>query len=83
MTKKPILPDTQNLTQKPINMKTYTFIQEHDLVFNETYYFTRLDGLIVSGTMGKDYDKAYSIYQQLCLGLPTLEEKILFTVTTP
>jgi hypothetical protein len=64
-------------------MKTYTFIEEHDLLLNETFYFTRLDGLIVSGTMSKDYDKAYLIYQNLSLGLARSEEKVLFTVTTP
>jgi len=64
-------------------MKTYEFIEEHDFLLNETFYFTRQDGLIVSGTMGKDYDKAYLVYQNLSLGKPMSEEKILFTVTTP
>jgi hypothetical protein len=83
VTKKPILPDILNLTKKPNNMKTYTFIEEHDLLLNETFYFTRQDGLIVTGTMGKDYDKAYLVYQNLSLGKPMSEEKVLFTVTTP
>lgn len=83
MTKKPILPDILNLTKKPNNMKTYTFIEEHDLLLNETFYFTRQDGLILTGTMGKDYDKAYLVYQNLSLGKPMSEEKVLFTVTTP
>ncbi len=64
-------------------MKTYTFIEEHDFLLNETFYFTRLDGLIVSGTMSKDYYKAYLMYQNISMGLPRNEEKILFTVTTP
>lgn len=64
-------------------MKTYTFIEEHDFLLNETFYFTRLDGRIVSGTMSKDYDKAYLIYQNLSLGLPRRVEKVLFTVNTP
>ena len=64
-------------------MKTYTFIEDHDFLLNEIFYFTRLDGLIVSGTMSKDYDKAYLIYQNLSLGLPKSSEKVLFTVTTP
>lgn len=83
MTKKPILPDTLNLTKKPNNMKTYTFIEEHDLLLNETFYFTRLDDLIVPGTMNKDYDKAYLVYQNLSIGKTLSEEKVLFTVTTP
>jgi hypothetical protein len=33
--------------------------------------------------MGKDYDKAYLIYQNLSLGKTLSEEKVLFTVTTP
>ncbi len=64
-------------------MKTYQFIEEHDFLLNETFYFTRQDGLIVSGTMGKDYDKAYLVYQNLSLGKSLSEEKVLFTVTTP
>jgi hypothetical protein len=64
-------------------MKTYQFIEEHDFLLNETFYFTRQDGLIVSGTMGKDYDKAYLVYQNLSLGKALSEEKVLFTVTTP
>jgi hypothetical protein len=64
-------------------MKTYQFIEEHDFLLNETFYFTRQDGLIVTGTMGKDYDKAYLVYQNLSLGKPMSEEKVLFTVTTP
>jgi hypothetical protein len=64
-------------------MKTYEFIEEHDYLLNETFYFTRQDGLIVTGTMGKDYDKAYLVYQNLSLGKPMSEEKVLFTVTTP
>lgn len=64
-------------------MKTYEFIEEHDFLLNETFYFTRQDGLIVSGTMGKDYNKAYLIYQNLSLSKPLSEEKVLFTVTTP
>jgi hypothetical protein len=64
-------------------MKTFQFIEEHDFLLNETFYFTRQDGLIVSGTMGKDYDKAYLVYQNLSLGKALSEEKVLFTVTTP
>lgn len=64
-------------------MNTYQFIEEHDFLLNETFYFTRKDGLIITGTMGKDYDKAYLVYQNLSLGKPMSEEKVLFTVTTP
>ena len=64
-------------------MKTYTFIEEHDFLLNEIFYFTRQDGMFVPGSMAKDYDKAYSIYQDLIRTTPKNEEKILFTVTTP
>jgi hypothetical protein len=82
VTKKPISQDTLNLTQKPINMKTYTFIEEHDLILNETFYFTRLDDLIVSGSMSKDKDKAFRMYQNLVAGKPKTKEQVLMTVTT-
>lgn len=65
-------------------MKTYTFIEEHDLLLNEIFYFTRCNGTFVSGTMSKHYDKAYSIYQDLIKkGQLKNEEKVLMTVTIP
>jgi cupin superfamily acireductone dioxygenase involved in methionine salvage len=64
-------------------MKTYTFIEEHDFLLNEIYYFTRLDGIFVPGSMSKDYALAYSIYQDLIRLTPKNEEKVLFTMTTP
>lgn len=64
-------------------MKNLQFIEEHDLLLNEIFYFTRQDGLIVSGTMSKDYDKAYSIYTNLVKGSPRTEEKVLFEILIP
>ena len=64
-------------------MKTYTFIEEHDFLLNEIFYFTRLDGMFVPGSMSKDYDKAYSIYQDCIRTTPKNEEKVLMTVTIP
>lgn len=64
-------------------MKNLQFIEEHDLLLNDTFYFTRQDGLIVSGTMSKDYDKAYKIYCNLIKGTPKTEEKVLFEVLIP
>ena len=73
----------QQQHQKTHNMKNLQFIEEHDLLLNEIFYFTRQDGMIISGTMSKDYDKAYSIYCNLIKGLPKSEEKVLFEVLIP
>ena len=43
-------------------MTNLQFIEELDFLLNEVFYYTRQDGMIVSGTMSKDYDKAYSMY---------------------
>lgn len=64
-------------------MKSLQFIEEHDLLLNEIYYFTRQDGMIVLGTMSNDYDKAYRIYTNLAKGGAKTEEKILFEVLIP
>jgi hypothetical protein len=64
-------------------MKNLQFIEEHDLLLNEIFYFTRQDGLIVSGSMSKDYDKAYSIYTNIVNGQPKSQEKVLFETLIP
>lgn len=64
-------------------MKNLQFIEEHDLLLNEIFYFTRQDGLIVSGSMSKDYDKAYSIYTNIVNGEPKSQEKVLFETLIP
>lgn len=64
-------------------MTNLQFIEEHDLILNELFYYTRQDGMIVSGTMSKDYDKAYAIYGNLIKGQPKSQEKVLFEVLIP
>lgn len=64
-------------------MKTYTFIEEHDFLMNEIFYFTRCNGMFVPGSMSQEYDKAYSIYQDMVRTKPKNEEKVLLTVTIP
>lgn len=64
-------------------MKNLQFIEDHDLLLNEIFYFTRQDGLIVSGSMSKDYDKAYSIYSNIVNGQPKSQEKVLFETLIP
>jgi hypothetical protein len=73
----------QQQHQKTNNMKNLQFIEELDFLLNETFYFTRQDGMIVSGSMSKDYDKAYSIYRNMVKGQPKSQEKVLFEVLIP
>ena len=64
-------------------MKTYQFIEEHDLLLNEYFYFTRLDGQTVSGSMTGDREKAYDIFCHLMGGHAKSKETIIFEVKTP
>jgi hypothetical protein len=81
MKKKPTKKQQQH--QKTHNMKNLQFIEELDFLLNETFYFTRQDGMIVSGSMSKDYDKAYSIYSNMIKGQPKSQERVLFEVLIP
>jgi hypothetical protein len=73
----------QQQHQKTQIMTNLQFIEELDFLLNEVFYYTRQDGMIVSGTMSKDYDKAYSMYQNLIKGNPKSQEKVLFEVLIP
>jgi hypothetical protein len=64
-------------------MKNIQFIEELDFILNENFYFTRQDGMIVSGSMSKDYDKAFLIYCNIVKGKNKGQEKVLYEVLIP
>lgn len=64
-------------------MKTYQFIEEHDLLLNEYFYFTRLDGMTITGSMSSDKEKAYDIFCHLMSGNAKSIETVIFEVKTP
>ena len=64
-------------------MTTYKFIEQHDYLLNETYFFTKKDGLTVTGSMSNNRDKAYDIFCRLISGDPKDKETVIFDVKVP
>lgn len=64
----------------------FEFVSETDQLLNDTIYFTKQDGVFISGTISSKKDVAYAIFQKLSQGLPLrtteiLETKILQTLS--
>ena len=64
----------------------FEFVQETDQLLNDTIFFTKQDGVFISGTISSKRDVAYAIFQKLSQGLPLrtteiLETKILQTLS--
>lgn len=64
----------------------FEFVSETDQLLNDTIYFTKQDGVFISGTISSKRDVAYAIFQKLSEGLPLrtteiLETKILQTLS--
>ena len=64
----------------------FEFVQETDQLLNDTIFFTKQDGVFISGTISTKKDVAYAIFQKLSEGLPLrtteiLETKILQTLS--
>ena len=64
----------------------FEFVSETDQLLNDTIYFTKQDGVFISGTISSKRDVAYAIFQKLSQGLPLrtteiLETKILQTLS--
>ena len=64
----------------------FEFVSETDQLLNDTIFFTKQDGVFISGTISSKRDVAYAIFQKLSEGLPLrtteiLETKILQTLS--
>ena len=64
----------------------FEFVSETDQLLNDTIFFTKQDGVFISGTISTKRDVAYAIFQKLSEGLPLrtteiLETKILQTLS--
>jgi hypothetical protein len=59
----------------------FEFVQETDLLLNDTIYFTKQEGILISGSINRDKDKAYSIFMNLSQGIPLRITEILETKT--
>ena len=59
----------------------FEFVQDTDLILNSTMYYTKQEGIIISGTISTKRDVAYAIFQKLSEGLPLRTTEILETKT--
>lgn len=57
----------------------FEFVQETDLLLNDTLYYTKQEGILISGSINKDKDKAYAIFDKLSNGIPLRLTEILET----
>lgn len=59
----------------------FEFVAETDQLLNDTIYFTKQDGVFISGTISSKKDVAYAIFQKLSEGLPLRTTEIIETKT--
>jgi hypothetical protein len=59
----------------------FEFVEETDLILNSTLYYTKQEGILISGSINADKDKAYSIFEKLSQGIPLRITEILETKT--
>lgn len=57
----------------------FDFVQETDLLLNDTLYYTKQEGILISGSINKDKAKAYAIFEKLSQGIPLRITEILET----
>jgi hypothetical protein len=57
----------------------FEFVAETDQLLNDTIYFTKQDGVFISGTISSKKEVAYAIFEKLSQGLPLRTTEILET----
>ena len=57
----------------------FEFVQDTDLILNSTMYYTKQEGIIISGSFNKDKDEAYEIFMKLSQGIPLRTTEVLET----
>jgi len=57
------------------------FVQESDQILGSTLYYTKQDGILISGSINIDKDKAYDIFMKLSQGIPLRITEVLETKT--
>jgi hypothetical protein len=55
------------------------FVQETDQILGSTLYYTKQDGILISGSINIDKDKAYDIFMKLSQGIPLRITEVLET----
>ena len=59
----------------------FEFVSETDLILNSTLYYTKQEGVLISGSINADKDKAYSMFEKLSNGIPLRTSQVLETKT--
>jgi hypothetical protein len=57
----------------------FEFVQDTDLILGTTMYYTKQEGIIISGSFNKDKDEAYDIFEKLSNGIPLRITEVLET----
>ena len=57
----------------------FEFVSETDLILNSTLYYTKQEGVLISGSINADKDKAYSMFEKLSQGIPLRITEVLET----
>lgn len=58
-------------------MTKYEFVEEHDMILNEYWYFTRENGLCMSGSMSQHRHIAYDFFSKKTSTKPVTSEEII------
>ena len=59
----------------------FEFVEETDLILNSTLYYTKQEGILISGSINANKDKAYSMFEKLSNGIPLRITEVLETKT--
>ena len=59
----------------------FEFVQETDLLLNDTIYYTKQESILISGSINRDKHKAYQIFMNLSQGIPLRITEVLETKT--
>ena len=57
----------------------FEFVQETDQLLNDTIYYTKQDGVYITGTLSTKKDVAYEIFMKVSQGMPLKITEVLET----
>jgi hypothetical protein len=57
----------------------FEFVQETDKILGSTLYYTKQEGILISGSINVDKDAAYEKFMMLSQGMPLRTTEILET----
>jgi hypothetical protein len=59
----------------------FEFVQETDQILGSTLYYTKQEGILISGSINVYKDKAYDMFMKLSQGIPLRITEVLETKT--